>query len=455
MRYADPSANRDLLGNRTLLFIFICAFALVTLLQQILYSKSYIKRGFQFGWQRGDQQANWTGLFNDSGSPTEQNISGSSSRYFEFYKEPLEFNSTRCLELRQEILEVKVLSMVKQSELFERWKSLQICKWAMDTAEANLFNLYHSLQGEEPSQKFGSQSFPVGSPRERQRSPDARKMLRRGDWKSTLSRCCNAPSFLFTTQKNTPVETNLRYEVESSGLYHIDQEIFKMFPKEMPYYRSQFKKCAVVGNGGILKNSGCGKEIDSADFVFRCNLPPISGIYTTDVGEKTDVVTVNPSIIIDRFHKLEKWRRPFFSVLQRYENASVLLPAFYNVRNTLVSFRVKYMLDDFQSRQPVYFFHPQYLSSVSRYWLSLGVRARRISTGLILVTAALELCEEVHLFGFWAFPMNPSGFFITHHYYDNVKPKPGFHAMPSEIFTFLRMHSRGILRVHTGTCNCC
>lgn len=49
--------------------------------------------------------------------------------------------------------------------------------------------------------------------------------------RSTLARCCNAPSFLFTTQKNTPAETNLRYEVESSGLYHIDQEIFKMFPK--------------------------------------------------------------------------------------------------------------------------------------------------------------------------------------------------------------------------------
>ncbi|XP_051019651.1 alpha-2,8-sialyltransferase 8E isoform X2 [Acomys russatus] len=412
MRYADPSANRDLLGNRTLLFIFICAFALVTLLQQILYSRSYIKRGFQFGWQRGDQQANWTGLFNDSDSPTQQNISEVTSRYFEFYKGPLEFNSTRCLELRQEILEVKVLSMVKQSDLFDRWKSLQICKWAMDTSEASLF-------------------------------------------KSTLSRCCNAPSFLFTTQKNTPIETNLRYEVDSSGFYHINQEVFKMFPKEMPYYRSQFKKCAVVGNGGILKNSGCGKEINSADFVFRCNLPPISGIYTTDVGEKTDVVTVNPSIIIDRFHKLEKWRRPFFRVLQKYENASVLLPAFYNERNTLVSFRVKYMLDDFQSQQRVYFFHPQYLSNVSRYWLSLGVRARRISTGLILVTAALELCEEVHLFGFWAFPMNPSGFYITHHYYDNIKPKPGFHAMPSEIFTFLRMHSRGILRVHTGPCDDC
>lgn len=154
-----------------------------------------------------------------------------------------------------------------------------------------------------------------------------------------------------------------------------------------------------------------------------------------------------------RFHKLEKWRRPFFRVLQMYKNASVLLPAFYTIRNTLVSFRVKYLLDDFGSPQQVYFFHPLYLLSVSRYWLNLGVRAKRISSGLILVTAALELCEEVHLFGFWAFPMNPSGFHIMHHYYDNVKPKPGFHAMPSEIFAFLHLHSRGILHVHTGTCN--
>ncbi|XP_053427693.1 alpha-2,8-sialyltransferase 8E isoform X1 [Nycticebus coucang] len=452
MRYADPSANRDLLGNRTLLFIFICAFALVTLLQQILYGRNYIKRGLQFGWQNDDQLANWTGLFNVTDNPAVQSGSDSSSRttaeisghfpeeeekagegglaggwkltaglpvllpsplrYFDFYEGPFEYNSTRCLELRHEILEVKVLSMVKQSELFDRWKSLQMCKWAMNISEANQF-------------------------------------------KSTLSRCCNAPAFLFTTQKNTPLGTKLKYEVDTSGIYHINQEIFRMFPKDMPYYRSQFKKCAVVGNGGILKNSRCGREINSADFVFRCNLPPISEKYTMDVGVKTDVVTVNPSIITERFHKLEKWRRPFYRVLQVYENASVLLPAFYNTRNTDVSIRVKYVLDDFDSPQAVYYFHPQYLVNVSRYWLSLGVRAKRISTGLILATAALELCEEVHLFGFWAFPMNPSGLYITHHYYDNVKPRPGFHAMPSEIFTFLHLHSRGILRVHTGTCNCC
>ncbi|EPY81883.1 hypothetical protein CB1_000699019 [Camelus ferus] len=247
MRYADPSASRDLLGNRTLLFIFICAFALVTLLQQILYGRNYIKSrrrvpaqrwpgepgnyvlllnmgdrlefraakltvpscewclfplleelrsaleageqkstrvtskassstshlafcsrgpegllcpaGLQFGWQSGDQLANWTGLFNVTDDPAVQSGSDSSSRYFEFYEGPFEYNSTRCLELRHEILEVKVLSM------------------------------------------------------------------------STLSRCCNAPSFLFTTQKNTPLGTKLKYEVDTSGIYHINQEIFRMFPK--------------------------------------------------------------------------------------------------------------------------------------------------------------------------------------------------------------------------------
>uniref|UniRef100_A0A8C5P8W6 Alpha-2,8-sialyltransferase 8E n=1 Tax=Leptobrachium leishanense TaxID=445787 RepID=A0A8C5P8W6_9ANUR len=476
MGYADPTSSRDLLGSRTLFFIFICAFALVTLLQQILYGRNYIKRGLQFSWQTGEELGNWTGIFNFTDDGAVKTGSHAGGRYFEFYEGPLDFNSTKCLELRQDIMDVKVLSMVKESELFERWKSLQICKWQLNTTEANSF-------------------------------------------KSALSRCCNAPTFLVTTQKNTPLGTKLRYEVDTSGIFQINSEIFKIFPKdshdylfpvlipvvkrcrlltlsgpmasirnhvlmvpagwsrgnitalrgesllrhgfdpskstspEMPYYRSQFKKCAVIGNGGILKNSRCGKEIDNADFVFRCNLPPISEKYIDDVGKKTDVVTINPSIITDRFNKLEKWRRPFFEVLQEYENASLLLPAFYNTRNTDVSIRVKYVLDDFESQQAVYYFHPLYLINVSRFWLTQGVRAKRVSSGLILVTAALELCEEVHLYGFWGFPMNPSGIFITHHYYDNVKPRPGFHAMPSEIFNFIHMHSKGILRVHTGSCS--
>ncbi|XP_026052716.1 alpha-2,8-sialyltransferase 8E-like isoform X4 [Carassius auratus] len=443
MGYSDPTSNRDLLGNRSLCFIFICAFGVVTLLQQILYGKNYIKSGQQFSRLKGEEVGNWSGLISypdDGGMKparngrkrcVRQNFQHSEAqisvvitpcladikkkkkkrkgRYLERSEGSLEFNSTSCKELRQEITDVKVLTMVKTSELFERWRNLQVCKWEQNKEETDNF-------------------------------------------KMSLSRCCNAPSFLFTTKRNTPSGTKLRYEVDTSGILHISPEIFKMFPDDMPYSKSQFKKCAVIGNGGIIKNSKCGREIDAADFVFRCNIPPISDIYSEDVGSKTNLVTVNPSIITERFQKLEKWRKPFYDVLRNYVNSSVVLPAFYNTRNTDVSFRVKYMLDDFESARGVFFFHPQYLLNVQRFWAVQGVRAKRLSSGLMLVTAAMELCEEVHLYGFWAFPMNPSGIFITHHYYDNVKPRPGFHAMPYEIFNFMHMHARGIVHVHTGPC---
>ncbi|KAM8873555.1 alpha-2,8-sialyltransferase 8E isoform 3-T3 [Synchiropus picturatus] len=434
MGYVDPSSGKDILGNRSLCFIFICAFGLVTLLQQILYGKNYIKSAQQFSRLKGDETGNWSGPINFSDDGSLKPARNGRKRYLENYGGSYEYNSTACRELRQDIMDVKVLTInlgnrkihgrgcppsfhkslclsarVKTSDLFERWRNLQVCKWEQSKEETSNF-------------------------------------------KMSLSRCCNAPSFLFTTKRNTPAGTKLRYEVDTSGILPITTEVFKMFPDDMPYSKSQFKKCAVIGNGGIIKNSKCGKEIDSADFVFRCNIPPINDKYSADVGTKTDLVTINPSIITERFQKLEKWRRPFYEVLQNYENSSMVLPAFYNVRNTDVSFRVKYMLDDFDSQRGVFFFHPQYLLNVQRFWAVQGVRAKRLSSGLMLVTAALEMCEEVHLYGFWAFPMNPSGIFITHHYYDNVKPRPGFHAMPHEIFNFIHMHTRGIINVHTGQC---
>uniref|UniRef100_A0AAY4A1E8 Alpha-2,8-sialyltransferase 8E n=2 Tax=Denticeps clupeoides TaxID=299321 RepID=A0AAY4A1E8_9TELE len=409
MSYSDPTAGRDLLGSRSLCFIFICAFALVTLVQQILYGKNYIKSGQQFSHLRVDETGNWSGINLPDDTALRPARYGK-KRFLDTSDGPLQFNSTSCQELRKDVLDVKVLTMVKTSELFERWRNLQVCKWEQNKEETSAF-------------------------------------------KMSLSRCCNAPSFLFTTKRNTPSGTKLRYEVDTSGILHISPEIFKMFPDDMPFSRSQFKRCAVIGNGGIIRNSRCGREIDASDFVFRCNIPPISDKYSIDVGSKTDIVTINPSIITERFQKLEKWRKPFYDVLQAYENSSVVLPAFYNTRNTDVSFRVKYMLDDFTSPRGAYFFHPQYLLNVQRFWAVQGVRAKRLSSGLMLVTAAMELCQEVHLYGFWAFPMNPSGVFITHHYYDNVKPRPGFHAMPHEIFSFLHMHTRGILHLHTGTCS--
>ena len=51
--------------------------------------------------------------------------------------------------------------------------------------------------------------------------------------------------------------------------------------------------CAVVGNGGILLNSSCGKAIDAHDFIFRMNAAPFRTSYAEDVGTKANITTLN------------------------------------------------------------------------------------------------------------------------------------------------------------------
>ncbi|XP_014815030.1 PREDICTED: alpha-N-acetylneuraminide alpha-2,8-sialyltransferase-like [Calidris pugnax] len=101
------------------------------------------------------------------------------------------------------------------------------------------------------------------------------------------------------TKLNSPMGKNLWFDGEFLYSFTIDNATYSLFPQATPF-QLPLKKCSVVGNGGILKKSGCGKQIDQADFVMRCNLPPLSSEYSRDVGSKTQLVTANPSIIQKR-----------------------------------------------------------------------------------------------------------------------------------------------------------
>uniref|UniRef100_A0A3B5AS96 ST8 alpha-N-acetyl-neuraminide alpha-2,8-sialyltransferase 6 n=1 Tax=Stegastes partitus TaxID=144197 RepID=A0A3B5AS96_9TELE len=208
---------------------------------------------------------------------------------------------------------------------------------------------------------------------------------------------------------------------------------------ENPFSNKTWDTCAVVGNGGILTNSSCGKVIDSAQFKH--------------VGIKTDFVTANPSIFVQKYGALMESRRPFVESLHTYGNSLLLLPSFSYTLNTPVTLRVFYTIKDFDSPIRPVFLNPEYFQSLNLFWSSQGINGVRLSTGFTMVSLALELCNNVHLYGFWPFSKHPYDLHhLTNHYYDNRQPSKLIHAMPTEFELLLQLHSQGILRLHLGDC---
>ncbi|XP_077351729.1 alpha-2,8-sialyltransferase 8E-like [Festucalex cinctus] len=268
-----------------------------------------------------------------------------------------------------------------------------------------------------------------------------------------LSSSCRGFEKAIITQHNTPVGSKIQYDGERNRILQVTPATFKTFIKEHPFGNMTFDTCAVVGNGGILMDSGCGKTIDSAQYVIRCNLPPLNDEYSEHVGVKTDLVTANPSILREKYESLIGRRRSFADRLQSYGNALILFPAFSYGLNTALSMRAAYTMDDFASPTHPVFFNPDYLRNLSRFWKTNGLKSRRLSTGIMMASMALEACSNVHLYGFWPFSNHPHGLYtLTNHYYDDRKVNAKFHAMPVEFDMLLKLHSQGVLRLHLGDC---
>lgn len=270
-------------------------------------------------------------------------------------------------------------------------------------------------------------------------------------FRKQMEDCCN-PAYLFAmTKVNSPMGKSLWYDGEFLYSLTIDNSTYSLFPQATPF-QLPLKKCAVVGNGGILKMSGCGRQIDEANFVMRCNLPPLSSEYSRDVGSKTQLVTANPSIIRQRFENLLWSRKKFVDNMKIYNHSYIYMPAFSMKTGTEPSLRVYYTLKDAGANQTVLFANPNFLRNIGKFWKGRGIHAKRLSTGLFLVSAALGLCEEVSIYGFWPFSVNMQGEPISHHYYDNVLPFSGFHAMPEEFLQLWYLHKMGALRMQLDPC---
>ncbi|XP_028811378.1 alpha-N-acetylneuraminide alpha-2,8-sialyltransferase [Denticeps clupeoides] len=272
-----------------------------------------------------------------------------------------------------------------------------------------------------------------------------------GLYRNLITKCCDPKRMFAVTKENSPMGKVLWYDGEFYHSHTVNNETYPLFVQETPL-QLPLKKCSVVGNGGVLKNSGCGRDIDQADFVMRCNLPPLSKEYTEDVGSRTNLVTANPSIIEKRFQSLLWSRKAFVESMKAYGSSYVYMPAFSMKPGTDPSLRAYHALADFSSNQTVLFANPDFLKSVGKFWKAHGVHAKRLSTGLFLVSLALGLCEEVTAYGFWPFSVGLDEQPVSHHYYDNVLPFSGFHAMPEEFLRLWHLHKSGTLRLRIGRC---
>uniref|UniRef100_A0A670JAA3 CMP-N-acetylneuraminate-poly-alpha-2,8-sialyltransferase n=1 Tax=Podarcis muralis TaxID=64176 RepID=A0A670JAA3_PODMU len=60
----------------------------------------------------------------------------------------------------------------------------------------------------------------------------------------------------------------IHYVLDRRRTLNISQDLHSLLPEVSPMKNRRFKSCAVVGNSGILLDSGCGKEIDNHEFVI-------------------------------------------------------------------------------------------------------------------------------------------------------------------------------------------
>ncbi|XP_046878532.1 alpha-N-acetylneuraminide alpha-2,8-sialyltransferase isoform X1 [Hypomesus transpacificus] len=270
-------------------------------------------------------------------------------------------------------------------------------------------------------------------------------------YRKLLTECCEPRRMFAVTKENSPMGKVLWFDGELYHSHTVNNETYPLFVQRTPL-PLPLKKCAVVGNGGVLKHSSCGRDIDQADFVFRCNLPPLSSQYLADVGTKTHLVTANPSIIEKRFQNLLWSRKAFVESMKVYGSSYVYMPAFSMKPGTEPSVRAYYALADTSSTLSMLFANPEFLRSVGKFWKARGVHAKRLSTGLFLVSLALGLCEEVTAYGFWPYSVGLDKQPVSHHYYDNVLPFSGFHAMPEEFVQLWQLHKSGTLRMRLGRC---
>ncbi|KFU97594.1 Alpha-N-acetylgalactosaminide alpha-2,6-sialyltransferase 1, partial [Pterocles gutturalis] len=215
--------------------------------------------------------------------------------------------------------------------------------------------------------------------------------------------------------------------------------------------------CAVVGNGGILNNSGMGQEIDSHDYVFRVSGAVIKG-YEKDVGTKTSfygftAYSLEASLLILGRRNGERYIH-FLEGARDYEWLKALLLN-KDIRKGFLDYgrRPRDRFSDDFTTDRYLVVHPDFLRYMkNRFLKSKSLekpywRLYRPTTGAFLLLTALHLCDRVSAYGY----ITEGHEKYSDHYYDKDWKRLIFytnHDFNLEKQVWKKLHDENIMKLY-------
>ncbi|XP_078668451.1 CMP-N-acetylneuraminate-poly-alpha-2,8-sialyltransferase-like [Branchiostoma floridae x Branchiostoma belcheri] len=245
-----------------------------------------------------------------------------------------------------------------------------------------------------------------------------------------------------------------KYEKKPKKKVKIGQYYYQLLPESSPFLGKHFRSCAVVGNSGILLDSHCGPQIDSADFVFRSNLPDLEG-FENDVGTKSNFTTMNQPVLPHEYNGYltnTTIQEKFVKRLRLIHDQILHIPAMVTSNGLVETQFITLMIVKHQLPLKVTFAPTNVYQKLTKLWNDSEFKPNRPSTGNLLFALAACLCDQIHLYGYYPFSEDGKGRKIKYHYYGNIGSLKK-HKLPEEYRAFLTFHQRKALVLHTEPCD--